>query len=216
MTLLSRFVAASRTLEYIELGADGTVLRVNAAFASHIGAGEASVRGESIARFTTAADAERLAGWMETGAAPADATLLNFVQISNVPYTLRCLVERTAAGLAILGETPADSATADDLMRLNNEFATLTRELERRSRQLERTKQELTEALERLRTSYWHLEKLQEVLPVCMGCGHVKSGGADWQPLLDYLRSNDMLLSHGYCPACLDSVLNEHGLRDEG
>ena len=72
--------------------------------------------------------------------------------------------------------------------------------------ELEATKARLEEALADLQSSYWHLKKIQEVLPVCMECGAVRTGTGSWQPVLDYLRTNDLVLSHGYCPDCLPKV----------
>ena len=72
--------------------------------------------------------------------------------------------------------------------------------------ELEATKARLEEALADLKSSYWHLKKIQEVLPVCMECGAVRTGTGSWQPVLDYLRTNNLVLSHGYCPDCLPKV----------
>jgi hypothetical protein len=56
------------------------------------------------------------------------------------------------------------------------------------------------QALERAR-SHWHLRRIQEVLPICMDCETVKPG-AEWVSIVDYLRDNALMLSHGLCPAC--------------
>ncbi|HSJ08815.1 MAG TPA: hypothetical protein VK928_02850 [Longimicrobiales bacterium] len=136
---------------------------------------------------------------------------------SDDTYTLRCIVGRRDERLVLVGE--AADARADDttqeLLRVNNEFATLTRELARKSRELERTHAELSATLQDLETSYWHLRKIQEVMPVCMGCGQVKTDGSRWETVADYLRSNEIFLSHGYCPPCAKNVASEFGLELE-
>jgi CHASE3 domain sensor protein len=60
---------------------------------------------------------------------------------------------------------------------------------------LERTMRELDE-------SHWHLDKVAEYLPICMECGKVKTAGTRWEPLIEYFRKNELLLSHGLCPEC--------------
>lgn len=50
--------------------------------------------------------------------------------------------------------------------------------------------------------SHWHLAKLQEVLPICMGCGMVRDEEGRWVTLPAFLQRNANFLSHGYCPVC--------------
>lgn len=73
--------------------------------------------------------------------------------------------------------------------------------------ELETTKAKLEETLADLNSSYWHLKKIQEVLPVCLECGAVRTGRGSWEPVLEYLKQNSLLLSHGYCPACMPKVM---------
>lgn len=60
----------------------------------------------------------------------------------------------------------------------------------------------LKAAFDQLNDSFWHLRKIQEVLPICMECGKVKGEAASWEPVVDYLKQHALFLSHGYCPAC--------------
>jgi cysteine sulfinate desulfinase/cysteine desulfurase-like protein len=108
-----------------------------------------------------------------------------------------------------------DRGVVEELVQLNNELATMARERARRERELERTRQRLQAALEELETSYWHLKKIQEFLPLCMGCGRIKTAEAEWQSVAEYLKDNEIFLSHGYCPPCSAAVLQEYGLDDE-
>ena len=72
-----------------------------------------------------------------------------------------------------------------------------------------------TASLEELKTTHWHLKKIQEILPLCMGCGKIKTGSASWTSLVDYLRENEIFVSHGYCPSCAEEYARRHGLADE-
>lgn len=40
----------------------------------------------------------------------------------------------------------------------------------------------------------------EEVLPLCMECGKVKSTDSSWEDVLDFLKKNRLFLSQGYCP----------------
>ncbi|MFP4054607.1 MAG: PAS domain-containing protein [Phycisphaerae bacterium] len=53
-----------------------------------------------------------------------------------------------------------------------------------------------------------HLINLASLVPVCMCCGQVRvEGGADWQPIQDYLREHiDIDFSHGLCPDCSEKI----------
>ena len=46
------------------------------------------------------------------------------------------------------------------------------------------------------------LEQLKAVVPVCMSCQKVKTAEGEWQGMLNYLRQNSLVLSHGVCPGC--------------
>lgn len=211
---LTRFIATSSTTECVVAGEDGTVLAANAAFAEHVGGSAEEVAGRSIYDHLTAPDVERVERWLTGGTPPTEPVRLNFVGEEGAAYTLRCLVDRTGEGLRLLGEPEAgrDLKASDDLMRLNNELATMAREEVRRQRELERTRRKLEDALDELRKSYWHLQKIQEVLPLCMRCGKVKTDEAHWQTVVEYMQENEIFLSHGYCPSCSDVVLREYGV----
>lgn len=215
--LLERLLSAFTGVEQVELDARGSIVAANAAFSRHIGVPVAGLSGRSVADFLSAGDADMVLGWTAGGAAPAAPHLVNFVSTSDDTYTLRCIIGRRGESLLLIGEAADARAdgTTQELLRVNNEFATLTRELARKSRELERTHAKLSAALQDLETSYWHLRKIQEVIPVCMGCGQVKTDGSRWETVADYLRSNEIFLSHGYCPPCARNVAVEFGLEDE-
>ena len=51
------------------------------------------------------------------------------------------------------------------------------------------------------------LLELRDILPTYMRCGKLKAGDSDWIDAALYLeRSYEVRLSHGYCPACLNTL----------
>ena len=64
----------------------------------------------------------------------------------------------------------------------------------------------LQTSYDHLDKSFWHLRKLQEVLPICMRCGKVKTADAAWEDVVTYLKNNSLFLSHGYCPECFKKL----------
>ena len=100
-------------------------------------------------------------------------------------------------------------AYMETLEDLNNRLAVEVRESARKGKELERVNVKLQQALDELDNMYWHLRKIQEVLPICLQCGKVKTGDGSWQTLMDYLKANSHFLSHGYCPDCYAQVIAE-------
>lgn len=84
----------------------------------------------------------------------------------------------------------------DELYALNNRLAVIARERERERRKLE-------QALAERERAYWHLRKLQELLPMCMDCHDIRPEGS-WVGIADYLRENGILVSHGLCDPCCE------------
>jgi hypothetical protein len=215
--LVRRALERSMVVVLVIMDDQGRVLECNEAFARVAGVPAAGLRGTGIARFLTEPDGRALLGWAAGEAPPEEPTLLNFARPGQDPVTLRCMVERSGAALVLLGEADVQGSVSlsEELIRVNNELATMTREMARQGRELARAKDELGGTLENLRTSYWHLRKIQEYLPVCMGCGKVKTDAVRWESLVQYLRDNQVFLSHGYCPKCYETLAQAHSLDPE-
>jgi hypothetical protein len=64
---------------------------------------------------------------------------------------------------------------SNELLQLKNQISVLARESARQKKELARANAELEKALNDLQTSYWHIQKVQEVLHLCMECGKVKN-----------------------------------------
>ncbi len=125
------------------------------------------------------------------------------------PEPFRAVVQRAAARFAgnedhrkLLDSLPLvdedDPAPAEATPPIGDEVA-----------QLQHDNRILQETLDTLKKSHWHLRKLQEVLPICVVCGKVKSAEAKWEDVHTYLRANAEFLSHGYCPDCGRQALQE-------
>lgn len=103
---------------------------------------------------------------------------------------------------APLARTSRETSLQDRLLSAHRELLVLARENARRARMLEQMRRELAAALDQLHACYWHIERMQEVLPLCLDCGRVYVSDQGWQDLAEYLRHRSLFLSHGYCPDC--------------
>lgn len=214
--MLSRALSGSGCVHLVRTDRSGTILSANRAFARSVGWSEEEVAGRPLQELLTVDDGETLAGWLSEGP-PEEWCLLNFVAPRETPITLRCLAALEGGELWLVAEPVAaeNGTNPADFLRLNNELATLTRENARQARLLEVSRRHLSETLEELETSYWHLRKLQEVLPLCLECGRVKTSESTWSDVVEYLKENEILLSHGYCPDCAPVVMERYGLEDD-
>lgn len=200
----------SRTLIWARFSRDGTLLAVNEALERLIGSPATDLEGASIFGILAEHDRE----WIRERLGAADPSsqdprLANFVSPSHAVHTLRCQIFLHGDAVVLVGEpyVDEDRAMADQLLELNNELSVLSRENARRNRELEAARSKLEETLAELEDSHWHLRKIQEHIPLCMRCGKMKTGEAEWASLVDYLRSNKVFVSHGYCPVCAEKVL---------
>jgi response regulator RpfG family c-di-GMP phosphodiesterase len=98
--------------------------------------------------------------------------------------------------LAQLNESAMDSAARIELLKESQSS-------------VESENQTLKAAYEQLDKSFWHLKKIQEVLPICMECGKVKTADCSWEDVISFLKKNSLFLSHGYCPECADKLRSQ-------
>lgn len=208
---LAQFLADSRSVHLLVAAPNGKVRLCNAALANRLKIAQAEVVTRLVWELVTERDAQSLRRRVgEGGTRPAGTFLLNFVDIDHCPFTLECRLEVQPGYFLLLGEVPqrTNEAAQEELLRLNNELAVLSREYARRGKELERV-------LEELKTSHWHLKKIQEVLPICMECGKVKTT-SQWEDVLTYLKDNALFLTHGYCPDCLEKIKAQWGVPPQG
>jgi heme-degrading monooxygenase HmoA len=131
-----------------------------------------------------------------------ESFLVQLTPAGRDPVSLRVFVRALGDGFALVGEPPWDDhlSLEASLTRLNAELAVLSRENARQTRLL-------LEAHERLRDAHWHLEKIGEVLPMCVGCRAVKTGDDTWEEVSSYLVAHSNFLSHGYCARCAERLI---------
>ena len=203
---LAAIVREGRALSLVELGSDATVLVANHAFDAAMGlpalgrSFEELVAPEAVA---AARDARR-----KVAGTPV---LIQFVNDRAEPFTLRCRFFPRDRGALMLGEPPWDHHVAleQELTRINVELSVLLRENARQTRAL-------AEAHAQLKHAHWHLEKVTEVLPMCMVCKRVRTGSAEdaWEEVAGYLQRASTFLSHGYCARCA-RLAEDDARRDE-
>ena len=190
----------SETIAIAHLGGDWRIIDANSAFRMVTGVDHPEKL--SIVDLISADDA---AGWpQQTGRMYVEAVLLNYIRGDSDVTSLRSRLYSMPDFVTLVAEIPVhDLMAAEGVMKtLNDEITTLARESTRKSHLLKRKSEELKVALHDLDTSYWHLKKIQEVLPICMYCHKVKSAANQWEDVADYLKKNSLFLSHGMCPTC--------------
>lgn len=192
----------SENVAVATLSPDWLITSTNAAFRVVTGIVE-NAEGIGIADLVSADDS---ANWAQHAERMLlEMVLLNYQRADGNVTSLRSRLYPINECAMLVGEIPvSDLIAAEEVMRtLNNEITVLARENARKSRLLEAKSQELADALHALDTSYWHLKKIQEVLPICMYCHKVKSSANHWEDVAEYLQKNSLFLSHGLCPSCV-------------
>lgn len=210
--MLESFASASTDLHLITLDREGCITAANPGVAHWLGRDEDALRGQRLAGFCASQDEEAIARLLDPeGPEPGDLRL-SMVDSRERPYSLRGSFWREGETIVIVGtpDTRSLHELQNQMLAANNELAELARENERRRREVERLRAELEAAHAELKDSYWHLKKIQEVLPICMGCSKVKTGDARWEDVVDYLKANSLFLSHGYCPDCKERILQDY------
>jgi heme-degrading monooxygenase HmoA len=213
---LADTLSASRALYLVVAGLDGTVRLFSPAVAESLEVSASELSGSSLWSWLTESDARMLRDAIARAdrGALREPLLVNFAGSRHAAYTLRCRIDVQPDSLVLVGERLLDEEhrMQEELLGLNNRMATLGRENARQRKRLTEANARLEKALEELDRSYWHLRKIQEVLPICMDCGRVKTADASWDTVADYFRKNSLMVSHGYCPDCAVKARAAFGL----
>ncbi len=210
--LTETFIAHAQDVCFLRGHRDGVVTECNQAMATLLQLDARHVTGKPVHELLTEADAATLRAYLEQK--DVSELLLNFVDTTQAPHSLRCQIGATEDELLLFGEPvhERERALQQQLLELNNSLTVMTREKARQAKALEQARAKLEATLEELDTSYWHLRKIQEVLPICTVCGRVKTGDSSWEQVVDYLKRNSLFLSHGLCPDCLETMRSDWGL----
>lgn len=207
--LLASFLEESTVVCVLHGDREGLVTGVNRALTDALGTHPEELLGKPVWPFLPPSDQQILRERLDAASrSPRERFTLNFAPIGAMPVSLTCQLDLQPGRFVLLGEPAAGNAqSGQQLVQLNNELATVARERARESKELARARAELQQVHDELKGSYWHLRKIQEVLPICMECGKVKVGEAKWDSVVDYLKKNSLFLSHGYCPDCAEKAL---------
>ena len=211
---LAYCLAKSHACIFLSVSVEGIILSCNDALTDLLMQSPSEVLGKSVWTLLPDEDAGALRQRLTDCPRDFDVHfLLNFVNSRHFPVTLTCRMDIQPGYFVIFGEAPQQKSrqAQEELLHLNNQLTVLSRENAQRNKELEKAKCDLTRAMEDLRTSHWHLRKIQEVLPICMDCGKVETG-VEWQDVVTYLKKNALFLSHGYCPDCLANKMAKWNL----
>lgn len=167
------FFALSEGTYVVGAHANGLVSMCNASFCALVGRTRSELRGKSLGSMLVHQDAELIQSQLDDlgkGASGLTRWLLNFVDASDTPHTLSCTVQRTSSGISLVGERnlSKEAAFEQEVLRLNNELAVLSRENARKSKQLARALRELQEAQALL----VHNEKMASLGQLTAGVAH--------------------------------------------
>jgi signal transduction histidine kinase/DNA-binding NarL/FixJ family response regulator len=146
-----------RRAYFVSADSDGRIIGCNDAMARLLGLSADELRDESIWDMLVEPDHARLDQRLRQTHLSADPFLLNFVTPKNPndsPTTLDCSLATMSGGhFVVIGVPARSSAEGSEVawLRLNNSFATLSRENARKSKQLELRNSELIRTTEELK-----------------------------------------------------------------
>lgn len=197
---LKRFFETSSLVVALELDEHGAVVDANAAAAMLLRRPRAELCGIQLLDLVSTPDREAVSAAL-LGDNPA--TVVQFVAAEGVFVPLSIHAFAAPAGALIIGEPPLLP-----YLRLGDHLAEYANELAVEARERGRKAKHLALELEERKRTRWELRRDQEVLPICMGCGRVRTADLGWESLVDFLHRSSDFLSHGYCEPCLQEVLH--------
>jgi hypothetical protein len=199
-TPLARLINEGQAVHVALLDAEGQVTHANKAFESALGCELVGRQWDSLLE-----SASCRFFWEQLDAPDDGPVLVRLLNASGEPLSLSVYARRAPdGGVTVVGEPPWDAQCmmADKILRTNAELAVLSRENARQARLLEETNRKLNEA-------YWHLDKIAEVLPMCVSCRNVKTEEGNWEDVASFLMKHSDFLSHGYCEDCAERIIDE-------
>jgi two-component system NtrC family sensor kinase len=168
--LLSAFLESSESVCVAVLDPRGGILYLNRAMEKLLGVGEGAATGAPVSRYCAEADAAAFPARLEGERGAGEEFLLNLVGADRSPKTVRCRLGKLADGHALVGEPAVsrDLALQEELIRLNNRLAVLSRENARKGRELA----EALDTLKQAQTMLVHQEKMASLGQMTAGIAH--------------------------------------------
>ena len=196
---LAQLATAADAVGVARLDDAGRILTANDAFARLAGR---PVVGTRLDHLVAATQGDLVRTMVETAGESWAEVFLGFASDEvSVPVDRIARVGRVGGEVVLVLEaTPAEAG------RVNESLLALVRELAAIQRILESKTHELQVALDEVQSARLLLRKVEGILPICMGCGRVRSDDdKEWLDMSEYLaRSGSIALSHGYCPRCAE------------
>ena len=209
--LLARLTTTGAAILVARLDRSGTVLSCNDSLARALGAPRDALVGKALQPFLARASLNWLTDQLASGAPDRTPRLINLVDVRGEPVSIRGLAQRRAYGLLLVAEPALESERSlqGETLAINGRLAVLIQENQRQAAELAMANAKLEDAHRELKDSYWHLRKVQEILPFCMSCHRVKEAQGTWGDVAEFLKKHSNFLSHSYCPACALAVRKE-------
>ena len=204
-TFLDSFLSESDQSFYFHLNREGEVESCSPSFLRTVKLSSKEIRGKNVTDFLVEQDAGLLKNALKSVVGTQEL-ILNFVDGALFPISVKARMSAVNEKILLIAERSSieEESLARQLIDLNNEFTRLTREIQQKNRELTETRDGLARAIEERDKSHWFIRRMQEVLPICMGCKKVKPSESSWQDVEEFLKNNTDFLSHSYCPDCLE------------
>lgn len=213
-------MSAALPCAVLRLQANGAIVAADAELARMLGAVEPPRPGASFGDVLTAGSRVL---W-ESQVLPAFAVRERIEEIylrlrganGEVPVLVNARIDRSMGSVeitAVLVRMQRRERWEHEIGEAKRRAVELAATLRAKTEELEAAKRELEESIAETSATYWMLERVADVLPLCMDCGQVREG-REWGSIVDFLKRNARFLSHGYCPDCAQRFLEREGLAD--
>lgn len=208
---LDSFLSESDQSFYFHLNREGEVESCSPSFLRAVKCSDKQICGKNITEFLVEQDALLLKDSLKSLVGTQDM-ILNFVDGALFPISVKARLSVGDERILLIAERSSieEEGLGRQLIDLNNELTRLTREIQQKNRELTETRDGLARAIEERDKSHWFIRRMQEVLPICMGCKKVKPCESSWQDVEEFLKNNTDFLSHSYCPDCLEKWKREN------
>lgn len=213
-------MAESLPCAVLQLQPNGAIISADDEFARLLGASEAPGADRLLSEFLTAGSRVLWESQVLPAFSVRDRIDEVFLRLraatGEVPVLINTAINRRGAEpriTVVMVRMERREFLESELHEARKRATELAERLHARTEELEAAKRHLEESIAETAASHWMLEKVADVLPICMDCGKVRTG-RQWDSVLDFLKRNARFLSHGYCPECAARFLEREGLAD--